>query len=140
MIGGAAEHIGSNNINELYKVGTDSSPFRKIVMEKVFTSEDDAKKFEDESITKIGKEHIKYNFNEPYAHGKIQKTIEESTPAKWYERGKYKITKKTIEVPAKYSVQLFTDNYGKELAEELVTEKKELPDDMKYTISVQVAV
>ncbi len=138
MIGGAAEHIHlgnteqPGNANLLDQVGN-GLLFRRIDMSKIFTSKDDAEKFESDSIPKIGEKNI-LSQSGILPYGKKTKTIEKR------EKRLFRpdlVT--TQEVPVEeYLVGFSTNENGKVLALELIAERENLPPNMKDTIDVQV--
>ena len=131
MTGGAAEAIGLHNQDELDKV---NSPFNRIIISKIFTSESDAKQFIDNSTSRIGKENIISSIVKPYGPAKTIDVKEK----KWVILTT--VTKKQVfeQYMAVFTTSVPINAMGKELALELINEKNILTWDMKYTINVEM--
>ncbi len=135
MTGGASEILRSNNLHEL-----DNLNLSTIIISKIFTLEADAKKFIEVSTTRLDKTNITSSHVGPHRTETID-VIENVIVRRrlFPDTVTKKETKKVV--PLDYIAVFYTKNNdkGKILARELIKEQAELPEEMKYTIKVELA-
>ena len=124
MTGGAPEILRLNNLQDLDNVNLST-----IIISKIFTLEADAKKFIEDSTSRLGQNNITSSNVKQY--GTLTKDVREARLFR---------SDKVTKVPLQYIAVFLTNinDNGKKLAIELIKEQARLSEEMKYTIKVEI--